>query len=165
MAHGDWMNQSHDGHRDGFLDMPRKTQYNLMNRWAYKTDTWFLQFGGKFLDEDRLGGQKGFRKNMRSKIGEGNLYGIGITSRRYEGFLKIGYLMPQYENTSMALLINIRIIHRMHTTEPGSMMPANVLSLSTIFTSLFSETIRIRNFLPVFLSTMIGIKKISTIMC
>lgn len=106
LAHGDWMNQSHDGHRDGFLDMPRKTQYNLMNRWAYKTDTWFLQFGGKFLDEDRLGGQKGFRKNMRSKIGEGNLYGIGITSRRYEGFLKIGYLMPQYENTSMALLIN-----------------------------------------------------------
>ena len=68
LAHGDWMNQSHDGHRDGFLDMPRKTQYNLMNRWAYKTDTWFLQFGGKLLDEDRLGGQKGFRKNMRLSL-------------------------------------------------------------------------------------------------
>ncbi len=34
------------------------------------------------------------------------LYGIGIDSRRYEGFLKLGYLMPQYENTSMAILVN-----------------------------------------------------------
>ena len=37
--------------------MPEKTQYNVMNRWAYKDDTWFLQFGGKFIDEERNGGQ------------------------------------------------------------------------------------------------------------
>lgn len=106
LIHGDWMNEEHDMHHNGFLDMPKKTQYNLMNRWAYKTDTWFIQFGGKFLDEDRLGGQKGFRKSMRSEIGAGNLYGIGVETRRYEGFLKLGYLMPQYTNTSMALLVN-----------------------------------------------------------
>lgn len=106
LAHGDWFDVSHDANHDGFLDMPLKTQYNVMNRWAYKDDTWFLQFGGKLLDERRLGGQKGFKRSDRDKIGGDNLYGIGIDTRRYEGFLKLGYLMPQYENTSMALLAN-----------------------------------------------------------
>lgn len=64
LVHGDWMEKEHSMHHNGFLDMPKKAQYNLMNRWAYKTDTWFVQFGGKFLDENRLGGQKGFREEM-----------------------------------------------------------------------------------------------------
>lgn len=106
LVHGDWLTIQHDANHDSFMDMPEKTQYNVVNRWQYKTDMWFVQFGGKFLDETRLGGQKGFRKQMRGQYGEGNLYGIGINTRRYEGFLKLGYLMPQYENTSMALLLN-----------------------------------------------------------
>ena len=114
LAHGDWLTMEHDGNHDGFLDMPKTTQYNVMNRWQYKTDTWFLQFGGKLLDETRLGGQKGFRKEMRGSYGEGTLYGIGIDSRRYEGFLKLGYLMPQYENTSMAILVNYTDINQLN---------------------------------------------------
>lgn len=106
LVHGDWLTTAHDGNHDGFLDMPKTAQYNVMNRWQYKTDTWFLQFGGKLLDEDRLGGQKGFKKEMRGSYGGDALYGIGIDSRRYEGFLKLGYLMPQYAHTSMALLLN-----------------------------------------------------------
>lgn len=106
LVHGDWFAMQHDENKDGFLDMPEKTQYNIMNRWQYKTDMWYLQFGGKFLEEDRLGGQKGITKNMRGNYGGDNLYGIGIETRRYEGFLKLGYLMPSYENTSMALLVN-----------------------------------------------------------
>jgi len=106
LLHGDWLNKQHDANDDGFMDMPEKEQYNFMNRWEYKTDAWFLQFGGKFLDEDRLGGQTGFHKDMRGSFGGDALYGIGIDSRRYEAFTKLGYLMPQYENTSMALLLN-----------------------------------------------------------
>lgn len=106
LLHGDWLTMHHDSNHDGFLDMPEKKQYNLMNRWLYKTDKWNLQFGGKFLDEKRLGGQKGFKESMRGEYGDGKLYGIGIDSRRYEGFVKLGYLMPQFENTSMAWLVN-----------------------------------------------------------
>lgn len=106
LAHGDWMNMQHDANKDGFMDMPEKRQYNVMNRWEYKTDAWFLQFGGKLLDERRLGGQKGFEREMRGKFGDDALYGIGIDSRRYEAFMKLGYLMPQYEHTSMAWLVN-----------------------------------------------------------
>ena len=106
LVHMDRMDVEHDGNHDGFLDMPTTRQYNIMHRWEYKSDTWMLQFGGKFLDEKRIGGQKGFHKSMRGQYGEGNLYGIGIDSRRYEVFAKIGYLMPQYPNTSMALMVN-----------------------------------------------------------
>lgn len=106
LVHGDWLNMQHDSNHDGFMDMPEKKQYNVMNRWQFKTDDWFLQFGGKFLDETRLGGQKGFKKNMRGQFGPDKLYGLGIDSRRYEGFMKLGYLMPEYENTSMAVLVN-----------------------------------------------------------
>lgn len=106
LIHGDWLTMQHDANHDGFLDMPEKTQYNVMNRWQYKTDKWNIQFGGKLLDESRLGGQHGITKGMRGRFGEGQLYGIGIETRRYEGFLKLGYLMPEYANTSMALLVN-----------------------------------------------------------
>lgn len=106
LVHGDWLSVHHDSNHDGFLDMPEKKQYNLMSRWQYKTDKWNLQFGGKFLDEKRLGGQKGFDKSMRGEYGDDKLYGIGIDARRYEGFIKLGYLMPQFENTSMAWIIN-----------------------------------------------------------
>lgn len=106
LVHGDWLTMQHDANHDGFMDMPEKTQYNVMNRWQYKTEEWFLQFGAKLLDESRIGGQKGFKEKMRGNFGADALYGIGIDSRRYEGFLKVGYLMPEYENTSMALLLN-----------------------------------------------------------
>ena len=85
--------------------MPEKTQYNVMNRWAYKDDTWFLQFGGKFIDEERNGGQTTHGGHAQVDENYG-LYKIGIDTRRYEAFLKLGYLMPQYENTSMAILVN-----------------------------------------------------------
>lgn len=90
------MEEPHDGNKDGFLDMPEKTQYNVMNRWAYKDDTWFLQFGGKFIDEERNGGQTTHGGHAQVDENYG-LYKIGIDTRRYEAFLKLGYLMPQYE--------------------------------------------------------------------
>lgn len=101
LLHGDWFNESHDGNKDGFLDMPKKTQYNVMNRWNYRDEYIALQFGGKFIDEQRRGGQGGHEVTHT-----GNKYEINIDTRRYEAFLKMGYLMPQYENTSMALLLS-----------------------------------------------------------
>ncbi|MGL5682716.1 MAG: TonB-dependent receptor [Marinifilaceae bacterium] len=100
LAHGDWFNKEHDTNKDGFLDMPKKTQYNIMNRWAYADDKWFIQFGGKYIEETRNGGQGGHNAHFE------NPFAINIDTRRGEGFLKIGALMPRYENTSMALIMN-----------------------------------------------------------
>lgn len=104
LAHGDWFDKAHDTNHDGFLDMPRKTQYNIMNRWAFTNKAWFVQFGGKYIDEQRLGGEISVKESLRNKPID--KFSIDLDTRRYEGFLKIGALMPQYENTSMALMVN-----------------------------------------------------------
>lgn len=105
MLHGSKLNSKQDDNNDGFVDMPLVEQINLINRWIYKDDYWNIQFGAKILDEDRTGGQVMFdKKKPRDKS---NGYGINLDTRRYEGFMKVGYLMPDYENTSMALLINL----------------------------------------------------------
>ncbi|MDR0982718.1 MAG: TonB-dependent receptor [Culturomica sp.] len=107
LLHHDRMQKDHTSHSNNFLDMPKQKQYNAMNRWEYKSDMFNVQFGGKILNEEKLSGMKGFKKSMKNDIGDGNLYGIIMDTRRYEAFAKIGYLMPQYEElTSMALLLN-----------------------------------------------------------
>lgn len=105
LLHGSKLGVKHDDNKDGFLDMPLVDQVNLINRYRYKDDNWSLQFGVKILDEQRLGGQKKFDEDKPRTIENG--YGIKLDTRRYEGFFKAGYLMPQYENTSMALLVNL----------------------------------------------------------
>lgn len=106
LLHGDWMNEAHDGNKDGFLDMPEKHQYNVMNRWEYKTDAWMIQFGGKFIEEERRGGQGGHGGHSSGSDPGTERYKINVDTRRYEAFLKLGYLMPQNEESSMALLLN-----------------------------------------------------------
>lgn len=105
MLHGSKLDKKHDGNNDGFLDKPLVDQVNLINRWRFKNDYWSVQFGAKVLDEERIGGQIAFDKKKPRNTSNG--YGINLDTRRYEGFMKIGYLMPEYENTSMALLINL----------------------------------------------------------
>lgn len=113
LIHGNQLNNKIDDNKDGFLDMPLTKQANFINRWRFKNDNFNVQFGLKFLDENRLGGQMDFDKDeIRYKtIEEAKLadspYGINIDTRRYEAFVKTGILMPKYENTSMALLVNL----------------------------------------------------------
>lgn len=113
LLHGSQMNQEKDENSDGFLDIPLSKQGNFINRWNFKNEDINVQFGIKVLDENRLGGQKGFDKEAKRAISNAaahinkDLYGINIDTRRYEAFIKTGILMPKYENTSMALLVNL----------------------------------------------------------
>jgi outer membrane receptor for ferrienterochelin and colicin len=80
----------HDGNHDGFIDEPLYTQYNLFNRWDYNARHFEFQFGIKALLEDRRGGQKSFDKALPRDTSNG--YGIGLETRRYETFLKTGFI-------------------------------------------------------------------------
>ena len=44
----------HDGNGDGFQDDPQVRQYNLQNRWYWKTGNYMLHAGLSLLKEDRL---------------------------------------------------------------------------------------------------------------
>ena len=46
-----------DHNKDGFLDDPLFNQVNLLNRWNYHSDKMEGQFGIKYLNEERKGGQ------------------------------------------------------------------------------------------------------------
>ncbi|MDM8161908.1 TonB-dependent receptor [Labilibaculum sp. K2S] len=94
-----------DKNKDNFLDDPMVTQYNFVNRWNWDVSENFkTQFGVKFIDEQRIGGQKGYETNQPNDIN--NKYRINIDTRRYEAFAKIGYLFPNDDNKSLALITN-----------------------------------------------------------
>ncbi len=105
LAHGQDNDREIDKNHDNFLDDPMLTQYNFMNRWNWEPNkNWRIQFGAKFIDEQRIGGQIGF--NEKKTNDQNNAYRIHIDSRRYEAFAKIGYMFPHNKDKSIALITN-----------------------------------------------------------
>ena len=43
LLHFENRQMDHDGNSDGFMDMPKLRQYNLMHRWAYVSPVWISQ--------------------------------------------------------------------------------------------------------------------------
>lgn len=91
LLHSEYFGVKHDANGDSFLDMPLMSQVNLFNRWRYKGKNLRMQFGIKYLAEERQGGQTEFERGMQRTIE--NPYGIGVKTRRIEGFAKIGYIL------------------------------------------------------------------------
>ena len=105
LAHVQDNDREIDKNHDQFLDDPMVTQYNFINRWSWNVnENLKTQFGVKFIDEQRIGGQKGYKTNLSNNIN--NAYRINIDTRRYEAFAKIGYLFPNNNNKSIALITN-----------------------------------------------------------
>lgn len=105
LAHVQDNDREIDKNKDNFLDDPMVTQYNFVNRWNWDVSENFkTQFGVKFIDEQRIGGQKGYKTNQPNDIN--NKYRINIDTRRYEAFAKIGYLFPNDDDKSLALITN-----------------------------------------------------------
>lgn len=79
-----------DDNMDGFLDEPMMKQIHLFNQWKYTSGTGFMVHSGiHYLNEDRVGGQTNFRKDMeRNAL---NPYGVNVQNERFEGYFKGGY--------------------------------------------------------------------------
>ncbi|NOU61918.1 TonB-dependent receptor [Marinifilum caeruleilacunae] len=105
LAHGQDNDREIDHNHDHFLDDPMVTQYNFINRWNWDASKNFkIQFGGKFIDERRIGGQKDYKEDQTNDMN--NAYRIDIDTRRYEAFAKFGYILPNDEDRSIALITN-----------------------------------------------------------
>ncbi len=103
LTHGSTLQNRIDKNKDGFLDLPLYTQFNGINRWKYQSSKMMAQFGVKALYEDRLGGQKDFRKEMK---GTTEAYGFGAKVGRYEFFSKIARLFPDKPYKGLGLVVN-----------------------------------------------------------
>jgi outer membrane receptor for ferrienterochelin and colicin len=83
-----------DENGDGFMDMPMVKQYNFINRWYYKKGDYISQAFFRALSENRMGGQV-----------SGD-YHIGIDTKRYEFFLKNGYVFDNVKGTSVGFIVS-----------------------------------------------------------
>ncbi len=90
--HGNTHQEEHDRNDDGFLDMPKFNQINVMNRWQYtntqKGIVTFLNL--KYLDDYKQSGQIDFDPDT-DKLTTNN-WGSEIDTKRYEISGKFGYV-------------------------------------------------------------------------
>jgi outer membrane receptor for ferrienterochelin and colicins len=102
LTHGSLLKTNIDYNKDGFLDLPKYHQINVMNRWKYSSDKIMAHFGVKYLTENRLGGQKGFE----SKLQTPNLYGFSNQTNRIEVFSKTAKLWQNKPYQGLGLIVN-----------------------------------------------------------
>lgn len=102
LLHYENLSMEHDGNGDGFMDMPKVQQFNVMNRWMYNKEHYIMQAAVKALKEDRNGGQTG----SLSYDTEHPRYAIDIETERYEGFMKNAYIIDEIHNTNVALILS-----------------------------------------------------------
>lgn len=93
--HGNIQNQEHDVNNDGFLDMPKFNQINVMNRWQYTNpEKGFVSFINlKYLNDEKQTGQLDF--NPKTDRLTTNAWGGEIDTERYEVSAKVGYVNPE----------------------------------------------------------------------
>ncbi len=93
-VHGNRHNQRHDNNNDGFLDMPRFHQINVMNRWQYtNAKRGLVSFINlKILNDEKQAGALAYRSET-DRLTTNN-WGSEIDTRRYEIASKFGYVNP-----------------------------------------------------------------------
>ena len=91
-----------DNNQDGFMDQPVYQRYNIMNRWKFKGDVANSQLFVNYLRDDRLSGETNFRPELHK--GEGQVYGIGLTTNRVEAYGKTGFFFEDDPNKSIGTI-------------------------------------------------------------
>jgi hypothetical protein len=90
----------HDENDDSFLDMPKKHQFNVMNRWAYESERHHSIFGVRFVRDYRTSGQTPGTLNDRSLTP----YEITVNANRVEFFTKNAHLLNEQGQSNIALI-------------------------------------------------------------
>lgn len=91
LVHGSYIGKEvdHLGH-DGFMDYPKQSQINIVNRWQYEGKGFHSQSLINYLHESRTGGQLGFNRDMK---GNDSIYGLGGDVDRVHFFTKNGWVV------------------------------------------------------------------------
>ncbi len=93
--------QKVDQNNDGFLDMPTREGYKLMNRWKYLGDYFRTQFVINYKQEQRTSGQAAFEFDR--DFGSEELYGFGLDYEQLEVLGKMGILDKKREDRSVGI--------------------------------------------------------------
>jgi len=93
LLHDDFLYNKTDFNKDGFRDLPTGNQFSGVNSWQYIGENGLMsEFGVKMLKDSRTGGEVAY--SAANDKFTTNHYGLGIETKRYEAFAKIGYVFP-----------------------------------------------------------------------
>lgn len=92
-----------DGNGDGFMDMPKVGQWDLMNRWMYRSDKYIMQAAAKVLIENRHGGMT---RDSKTSDYEPLRRVYEADNKRYEAFAKNAFILDKAHNTNIALIMS-----------------------------------------------------------
>lgn len=93
LFHSDYFANEIDRNDDGFLDLPKSRQINLLNRYKFQGDKLVSQIGINVLVDQKAGGERGF--DFDSDANASPLYGFSNLTKRFEVFGKTGLLFPK----------------------------------------------------------------------
>ena len=101
LAHYKNESMEHDSNDDGFMDLPKGQQANLLNRWYMKDGDYTGQYLVRGLYDERNGGHtmKYIDENVIT-----DPYKIGIKTWRMDAFTKHGYVFNEAKGTSIGII-------------------------------------------------------------
>lgn len=97
-------NSMMDHNGDGFRDDPTTRQINVSNRWLYYAPGGLqVRFGFKVVNDDRVGGQMGYTRDMAWQTAPG-AWGSLIQNQLYNAYLKVGMPLNDDQSSSIAFV-------------------------------------------------------------
>ena len=113
LFHAQNMSLELDHNHDGFLDMPKNTNINLLNRWYVKTDDYTGQFLVRGLYDRRQGGQT--KDALAVSPFASTPYHIDLNTWRIDGFMKNGYVFNHDLGTSIGIIASASYHNQQNT--------------------------------------------------
>ncbi|MEQ9299484.1 MAG: TonB-dependent receptor [Cyclobacteriaceae bacterium] len=93
LFHSNYFASEIDQNDDGFLDLPKSRQINVMNRYKYQSSKVMSQIGIQVMRDEKAGGQVGF--DFGDDLLNSSEYGFVNNTTRMEVFGKTGLLFQQ----------------------------------------------------------------------
>jgi len=104
MAHVGGTAYKMDHNMDGFRDEPQDLNLNFTSRWLYYAPSGMqIRFGGRYLYDDRLGGQMDATKDNTFNL-QNKIWGSRIQNRGANGYFKIGIPLNEDNSANIALV-------------------------------------------------------------
>ena len=138
LFHAQNMSLELDHNHDGFLDMPKNTNMNLLNRWYVKTGDYTGQFLVRGLYDRRIGGQT--QEAAHSEY-FAKPYQIDLNTWRVDGFMKNGYVFDAELGTSIGIITAASYHNQRNTYGPRHWNAAHTNAyLNAIFQTSFDDS-------------------------
>lgn len=93
LFHSNYFASEIDQNDDGFMDLPKSRQINVMNRYKYQSSKVMSQIGIQVMRDEKAGGQVGF--DFGDDLLSSSEYGFINNTTRMEVFGKTGLLFQQ----------------------------------------------------------------------